>query len=481
MNFSPVNIMGTMPEIYLTVLGCLLFLMEPFVPAKKRSLLGVFAIFSLVFAMIATFGLNGKGLPLYQGLYIVDPFSNFFKTVIYLGTIITILFSLPYLEKEEIHLGEYYGFLLFAAVGMMIMVSAGDLITLFLGIELMSLCLYVLVGLKRNSNRSVEASFKYFLLGAFAAAFFLYGISLLYGASGTETLSGLAQFVANPGALRPMVLAGMILTMVGFAFKVSAAPFHMWTPDVYEGAPTVVTGFMASVGKVAAFGVFLRVFWVAFSANRDHWSLLIITAAILSMIVGNIVALVQTNIKRMLAYSSIGHAGYAVIALLNPSRDSLFALMFYMFAYLFMTLGAFGIILILRRKGIEAEEISDFVGLNKKNPMAAFLMLIFMFSLAGIPPFGGFLAKFYVFMAAVHAGYTWLAVVGVLLSAVGAYYYIRVVMAMYMKDPVEPVEFIPNRMEGMALFVTAGMTVLLGVFPLPFVHYIETSLAILVP
>ena len=305
MNFSPVNIMGTMPEIYLTVLGCLLFLMEPFVPAKKRSLLGVFAIFSLIFAMIATFGLNGKGLPLYQGLYIVDPFSNFFKTAIYLGTIITILFSLPYLEKEDIHLGEYYGFLLFAAVGMMIMVSAGDLITLFLGIELMSLCLYVLVGLKRNSNRSVEASFKYFLLGAFAAAIFLYGISLLYGASGTETLSGLAQFVSNPGALRPMVLAGMILTMVGFAFKVSAAPFHMWTPDVYEGAPTVVTGFMASVGKVAAFGVFLRVFWVAFSSNRDHWSLLIITAAIFSMIVGNIVALVQTNIKRMLAYSSI--------------------------------------------------------------------------------------------------------------------------------------------------------------------------------
>ncbi len=481
MNFSPVNIMGTMPEIYLTVLGSILLLMEPFVPKEKRSWLGLFAIASLIFAMIATFGLNGKGLPLYQGLYIVDPFSNFFKMVIYTGTIITILFSLPYLEKEDIHVGEYYGFLIFAAVGMMIMVSAGDLITLFLGIELMSLCLYVLVGLKRSIHRSVEASFKYFLLGAFAAAIFLYGISLLYGASGTESISGLAAFVQNPGALKPMIIAGMILTMVGFAFKVSAAPFHMWTPDVYEGAPTVVTGFMASVGKVAAFGVFLRVFWVAFSANKDHWTWLIITIAILSMLIGNIVALVQKNIKRMLAYSSIGHAGFAVIGLLNPSRESLFALMFYLFVYLFMTLGAFGIVLILRRKGVEGEEIQDFVGLNKKNPMAAFLMLIFMFSLAGIPPFGGFLAKFYIFMAAVHAGFTWLAVVGVLLSAVGAYYYIQIVMTMYMKEPEEVVEFMPNRMEKFALFLTAAMTVVMGIFPLPFVHYIETSLAILVP
>jgi NADH-quinone oxidoreductase subunit N len=345
----------------------------------------------------------------------------------------------------------------------------------------MSLCFYVLVGLKREDTRSVEAAFKYFLLGAFSSAIFLFGISFLYGASGTETISGLANFINNPGALKPMVIAGMILTLVGFTFKVSAVPFHMWTPDVYEGAPTVVTGFMAAAAKIAAFGVFLRVFWVAFSGNRHDWDLLIILISILSMAVGNLVAILQTNLKRMLAYSSIGHAGYALMGLLLPNRESLFALLFYAFTYVFMTLGAFGIILMMRKKGVEGEEISDFTGLHKSHPVAAFAMLIFMFSLAGIPPFGGFLAKFYIFFAVIHAGYTWLAVLGVLFAAIGAYYYIKIVMAMYMKDPQESVVFHSTPMGRLALLLTAGTTMLLGVYPAPFVAYIKSSLALFVP
>jgi NADH-quinone oxidoreductase subunit N len=481
MSFSLVNILGTMPEIYLTFFGCVILILDTMIPNEKRSWLAYFTIASLLFAMIASYGLNGKGLPLYQGLYIIDPFSNFFKMIIYVAAIITILFSLPYLDREDIHIGEYYAFILFSTVGMMVMVSAGDLITLFLGIELMSLCFYVMVGLKRGSHRSVEASFKYFLLGAFSAAIFLFGISFLYGATGTETISGIAAFVANPGSLKPMVLLGIVLTLVGFAFKISAAPFHMWTPDVYEGAPTVVTGFMATASKIAAFGVFLRVFWVSFSADKMDWNLLIIILSILSMLVGNLVALRQTNIKRMLAYSSIGHAGYASMALLQPNRESLFALMFYVFVYMFMTLGAFGIVLMLRKSGEEGEEISDLLGLYKRHPIAAFTMLVFMFSLAGIPPFGGFLAKFYIFFAVIHAGYAWLAVVGIIFAAIGAFYYLRIVMLMYMKDPEASVEFTSSSMGRIGLLLTAGMTVFLGVYPTPFVEYIKSSLAIFIP
>jgi len=481
MSFSLVNILGTMPEIYLTFFGCVILILDTMIPNEKRSWLAYFTIASLLFAMIASYGLNGKGLPLYQGLYIIDPFSNFFKMIIYVAAIITILFSLPYLDREDIHIGEYYAFILFSTVGMMVMVSAGDLITLFLGIELMSLCFYVMVGLKRGSHRSVEASFKYFLLGAFSAAIFLFGISFLYGATGTETISGIAAFVANPGSLKPMVLLGIVLTLVGFAFKISAAPFHMWTPDVYEGAPTVVTGFMATASKIAAFGVFLRVFWVSFSADKMDWNLLIIILSILSMLVGNLVALRQTNIKRMLAYSSIGHAGYASMALLQPNRESLFALMFYVFVYMFMTLGAFGIVLMLRKSGEEGEEISDLLGLYKRHPIAAFTMLVFMFSLAGIPPFGGFLAKFYIFFAVIHAGYAWLAVVGIIFAAIGACYYLRIVMLMYMKDPEASVEFTSSSMGRIGLLLTAGMTVFLGVYPTPFVEYIKSSLAIFIP
>ncbi len=481
MSFSLVNILGTMPEIYLTFFGCVILILDTMIPNEKRSWLAYFTIASLIFAMIASYGLNGKGLPLYQGLYIIDPFSNFFKMIIYIAAIITVLFSLPYLDREDIHIGEYYAFILFSTVGMMVMVSAGDLITLFLGIELMSLCFYVMVGLKRGSHRSVEASFKYFLLGAFSAAIFLFGISFLYGATGTETISGIAAFVANPGSLKPMILLGIVLTLVGFAFKISAAPFHMWTPDVYEGAPTVVTGFMSTASKIAAFGVFLRVFWVSFSADKVDWNLLIVILSILSMLVGNLVALRQTNIKRMLAYSSIGHAGYASMALLQPNRESLFALMFYVFVYMFMTLGAFGIVLMLRKSGEEGEDISDLVGLHKRHPIAAFTMLVFMFSLAGIPPFGGFLAKFYVFFAVIHAGYAWLAVVGIVFAAIGAFYYLRIVMLMYMKDPESSVVFNASSMGRIGLLLTAGMTVFLGVYPTPFVEYIKSSLAIFIP
>ena len=469
--------MAIIPEAVITVFACFILLLEPFTPREQRWQFGYFAIGGLVLAGISSFLILARG-PVYAfaGMFILDPFSTFFKYLIYIASGITILISMRYLDEEDIHLGEYYFFILMATAGMMIMVSGGDLITVYLGLETMSLSLYVLAGFKRFEGKSIEAAAKYFVLGSFSSGILLFGISLLFGMAGSTNLADIMAYI-KPGTLsNPGLILAMILLLVGFAFKVSAVPFHMWTPDVYEGSPTAVTAFMSAGPKAAGLAVFLRVFLESLGNLKPQWTTLLIVIAIATMFVGNILAVVQINIKRMLAYSSIAHAGYALIGLIAGGQDGTYGLMLYMIIYSIMNLGAFGVIILLHKGGFHGEEITDLTGLGKKYPLAAFMMLVFMFSLTGLPPTAGFIGKFYIFMSAVNHGYTWLAVVGVLLSAISAYYYLRVVMVMYMKDTDK--EYLLATGPGILVALVAAVIFILavGIYPTPLIEYAQGAL-----
>jgi NADH-quinone oxidoreductase subunit N len=333
-----------------------------------------------------------------------------------------------------------------------------------------------MAGFKRHESRSVEASAKFLILGSFSSAILLYGISILYGIAGTTNLKGLGAFFAAGAVDNPGLLLSMSFLVVGFGFKVAAVPFHMWTPDVYEGSPTPVTAFMSVAPKAASFAVFLRVFAEALGGVKAHWQPILITLAVATMILGNVVAIVQTNIKRMLAYSSIAHAGYALIGIIVGGGLGTMSLMLYLMIYALMNLGAFGVVIILRKGGMRGEDIADFTGLAKKNPVAAVIMLIFMFSLAGLPPTAGFVAKFYLFMGAVEAGLVWLAVVGVLLSAVSAYYYLRVVMVMYMREPGRDFDLATSPAASLALIVTTLAVLFIGLYPAPLIDATKAAI-----
>jgi NADH-quinone oxidoreductase subunit N len=430
-------------------------------------------------------------LPAFSDLVVVDGYARFWKLLLYGVTGLTILMSLPYLKAEGLHLGEYYGFILLALAGMMVMVSGADLLTIYLGTELMSLSLYVLAGLKRASPRSLEASAKYFVLGAFSSGLLLYGISLLYGLTGSTRLSAIADALGTKGFDDPLLLIATILLTVGFGFKLAVVPFHMWTPDVYQGAPTAVTAFMAVASKAASFAAFLRVFVEGLGGMRADWSNLFVVLCVITLVLGNVVAIVQTNIKRMLAYSSIAHAGYALIGLVAAGRaagesggtSGIASVMLYLAFYAFMTLGAFAVIAMFRKGGLEGEDIDDYAGLAKRQPVAALMMLVFMVSLAGIPPTAGFLGKFYVFMAAVEAGLSWLAAVALIFAAVSAYYYMRVVMSMYMREPEAGVIDSPRLVTSPALSIVLACAVagviLLGLYPNPVVSLALQSVLML--
>jgi NADH-quinone oxidoreductase subunit N len=370
----------------------------------------------------------------------------------------------------------------------MVMVSGADLLTIYLGIELMSITLYIMAGLKRHEARSIEASAKYFVLGAFSSGILLYGISLLFGVTGSTRLSEIAAAVNGPALDDPLMLLALMLIIVGFGFKVAAVPFHMWTPDVYEGAPTSVTAFMAVASKAASFAAFLRVLLEAFGGVKPNWNILILAVCLLTVALGNLVAIVQTNVKRMLAYSSIAHAGYALVGVVvagwvgidaEVSARGVSSLMLYLAIYSFMTLGAFAMVAILRKGGLEGEEIEDFTGLAKRHKGGAFLMLVFMVSLAGIPPTAGFIGKFYLFMAAVNAGLAWLAIFGLVFAAISAFYYLRIVMVMYMREP-SPEQERNTRLAlspqvSVVLACAVAGVVLLGIFPGPLVSIADLS------
>ncbi|MCI0529023.1 MAG: NADH-quinone oxidoreductase subunit N [Nitrospira sp.] len=469
------DLLVILPELVMVGAGCAVLILDLVLPKGQKDLLAYFSLMMLLVAFYGTYRLAfSPTVYAFSGMFVLDPFSNFFKLLLYLATALTILISIRYLEIEHIHLGEYYAFILFSTSGMMIMVSGADLITIYLGLELMSLSLYILSGFKRYERKSIEASAKYFVLGSFSSGVLLFGISLLYGLSGSTQLKDMGKvFETLQADSGPALLLAMILLVVGFGFKVAAVPFHMWTPDVYEGAPTSVTAYMSVATKSASFAAFMRVFLEALGPIEDSWRVLLIALSVATMAVGNVVAIVQTNIKRMLAYSSIAHAGYALIGLVVGSDLGIFSLMLYMAIYTLMNLGAFGVVILLRGGG---DEISDFTGLARNNRLAAFVMLVFMFSLTGIPPTAGFVGKFYIFMAAVESGLAWLAVVGVLFSAVSAYYYLRIVMLMYMKEPETQTRFTVSPAVMVALWVATLAILGLGVYPSPLVEYAQTAL-----
>ncbi|MEW6108181.1 MAG: NADH-quinone oxidoreductase subunit N [Nitrospirota bacterium] len=462
-----------MPEIVMTCLALAILLADLFIKRKETV-----AFLSIISIGIVAYSLVGSTGTTFNGMFISDGYSMFFKLIFFLNVMLTVLISVKYIAVERVNFGEYYSLILLSTLGMMIMASAGDLIVLYLGLELMALSTYVLAGFIRYDIKSNEAAIKYFLLGAFASAFLLYGTSMIYGLTGTTDLHAISAYIVNKGlAKNPVLMLSMILIAVAFSFKIAAVPFHMWAPDAYEGAPTSITAFMSVGPKAAGFAVLGRVFMIAFGSARIEWTAVLIPIAILTMGVGNIVALSQTNIKRMLAYSSIAHAGYVLLGIIAGTSDGMASVLNYMLIYAFMNIGAFAVVIMLRSEGFKGDNISDFEGLAKTHPMAAALMLVFMFSLTGIPPTAGFMGKFYVFMSAINAGYTWLVIIAVIFSAISAYFYLRIVMYMYMKEPKESVQLTTSPAIGLALAITVAAVIIIGILPSIFVNLARIAVA----
>jgi NADH-quinone oxidoreductase subunit N len=464
------------PEVVMVTVALTVLIFDFFVEKKRKAYLGWYSLVGVVIAAVATVKLMGASGAHFGGTFLLDPFSTFFKLAFYIACGLGILLSIRYLDIEDIHRGEYYALMLFATTGMMIMASAGDLITLYLGLELMALSIYVLAGFMRRDNRSNEAAIKYLLLGAFSSGIMLYGMSLLYGISGTTNLNGILTFLKGADLANPVLFMAMAMLVVSFGFKVAAVPFHMWVPDVYEGAPTSVTAFMSAGPKVAGFAVLLRVFLYALGPLQAESSAILAGIAVLTMAVGNVIALAQTNIKRMLAYSSIAHAGYALVGLAAGGPDGAASVMLYVLIYAIMNMGAFGVVIMLRRSGARGEEIADYAGLGKTNKTAAFLMLIFMFSLTGIPPTAGFVGKFYIFKSAVQAGMIWLAVVGVVFSAISAYFYLRIIMLMYMHEPKGEFDLVKSPALALALSLSVTAVLYIGVMPSRILDFARASI-----
>ena len=424
------------PEIIITLCAVVTLLLTAFRSKPGvGNLGGAISLIGTGLALIFTCQLWDTDINIFNNLYTIDNFGTFFKVLFLIVSLLVTLLSLRYVEREEKIAGEYYSLLLFGVLGMMVMVSSNNFITIFIGLELMSIPIYVLCGLMSGNPRSAEASLKYFLLGAFATAFLLYGMAIIYGTTGILDVREMAAYILSGSFyLTPTFMSGIALLIVGFGFKTASVPFHMWTPDVYEGAPTSITAYMATGVKAAAFGAFLRVFYTAFVPFGAIWSDILWLIAVLTMTLGNITALVQDDIKRMLAYSSIAHAGYILIAFVIGDKVFSSTILFYVLAYTFMNIGAFAVVILMGRKDQANTDIEHFAGLAERHPVIALAMSVFLLSLAGIPPLAGFMGKFYVLSAAIKAKYYWLAVIGVLNSAIAVYYYLRVIMYMYFRE-----------------------------------------------
>jgi NADH-quinone oxidoreductase subunit N len=465
---SAENFWWIVPEIVITAYALVVLLVSVFGKGEKVSTAcGTICLVGALTSLACLLPLWGEGADVFNGLYTIDPFGTFFKIVFAIILALITIISLRYTAREEILSGEYYALLMLGVLGMMVMVSSNSFITIFIGLEVMSLAIYVLCGLMRDSVKSVESSLKYFLLGAFATAFLLYGIAMIFVSTGTIDLKELYTFVSSRGfTASPLFLGGIALLIVGFGFKIAAVPFHMWTPDVYEGAPTSITAYMATGVKAAAFGAFLRIFYTAFLPFISDWSMMLWFLAVLTMVVGNVIALAQTNLKRLLAYSSIAHAGYLLVAFVTGDKALSSSVLFYLVVYAFMNIGAFTVVILLGRKGEPNEEIESYAGLAARHPFIALSMSIFLLSLTGIPPLAGFMGKFYIFSSAIKAHYYWLAIIGVLNSAVAAYYYLRVLMYMYFKEPereLGPIDFSPAYV--IVILISIAALLYMGILP----------------
>ena len=457
------NLWPVLPEIVLAVGAMALLLVGAWRGERATLIVYTGSIMLLLAATAIVVWMPAERTVAFNGSVVLDDFARFLKFLAFGGSAVALLMSLDYFRREQLLKFEYPVLVLLATAGMGVLISAGDLIALYLGLELMSLSLYVIAAFNRDSVRSTEAGLKYFVLGALSSGMLLYGCSLIYGYTGTVAFAGIAQAAAQGGL---GVTFGLVFLLTGLCFKVSAVPFHMWTPDVYEGAPTPVTAFFASAPKVAAMAIFMRAVIVAFPTIAEQWQQILVFVAIASMALGSFAAIGQRNIKRLMAYSSIGHMGFALVGLAAGTQEGVQGVLVYMAIYIVMTFGTFACILSMKRSTGMVEDISDLAGLSRTKPGMAFLFAMLLFSLAGIPPLAGFFAKFYVFLAAINAGLYALAVIGVLTSVVGAYYYLAIVKVMYFDEPQK--SFNPTPREQAAVLAVAGLfNLLFFVYPAP--------------
>jgi NADH-quinone oxidoreductase subunit N len=467
MSFSTAGyqLLPVLPELVLAIGAMLLLMIGAFRGHGTTALVTGLAVCLLIVVGVLELMLPAGKLTTFGGSFIVDDFARFLKIVALIGSATTLVLSREFLADPSRRIFEYSILVLLSTLGMMVLISAGDLIALYLGLELMSLALYVVAASNRDNAKSTEAGLKYFVLGALSSGMLLYGASLVYGFTGTISFAGIAAS-AKTGSIG--IVFGLVFLLAGLCFKVSAVPFHMWTPDVYEGAPTPVTAFFASAPKVAAMAVFTRATLTAFPGILTQWQQIVTFVSIASMALGSFAAIGQRNIKRLMAYSSIGHMGFALVGLAAGTTEGAQGVLVYLAIYVAMTLGSFAIILAMKRNGLAVEQISDFSGLSRTNPLLAFFFAMFLFSLAGVPPLAGFFAKFYVFVAAIKAGLFALAVIGVLTSVVGAFYYLSIVKVMYFDEPLTPLD--PVRVElRTVLAVTGVFNILFFAFPGPLV------------
>src|SRR5581483_11694143 len=460
------SIHAPVPILCVTAAGLAAMTAEAFRSPGERMPIGPLGVIGLIGAAVATIALWNHNATSF-GVVSADNFGLFVTAILITVGLLSLAFSAPAIAREGLPQGEYYALLLFAIAGMMLMATASDLLVIFLALEVLSLAVYVLTGIRRDSPTAVEAAFKYFLLGAFSSAFLLYGIAFTYGLTGSTRLDRVGSLIAAQAmSPTPMQLLALGLLLVGFAFKVSAVPFHMWTPDAYEGAPPAVTGFMSTGVKAAAFAAFVRVFLSAFEPLKGEWSSVIWVIAAATMILGTVVGVSQGSVKRMLAYSSIGHGGYLLLALLSANDIGKGAVLFYLLTYAITNLGAFGVIGALESRDQPNDRVEDYAGLWNEHPGLAALMTIFLLSLGGFPPMAGFIAKWYVFSAAIKAGYTGLAIIGVLTSVISVFFYLRIVVMMYMTPSDGHVRVLPVPvLTTVALTVSAILIVYLGILP----------------
>ncbi len=432
------DLITALPELIVLSMAMVILLADLFIAPAKRMAIYAMAQFTLLLAAYFTFSSHVPSVSFaFSGAFVDDAMSDVLKLMMYLGTSFIFVYSRQYLQQRGMFRGEFYALVLFSLLGMMVMVSGQSLLTLYVGLELLSLSLYALVAMDRDNAKATEAAMKYFVLGALASGMLLYGMSMVYGMTGSLNLAEINMALMAGTKIHAVLILGLVFIVAGLAFKLGAVPFQMWVPDVYEGSPTAVTMLISSVPKLAAFAFVIRVLVQALPTLAADWQQMLMIMAVLSILIGNITAIAQTNLKRMLAYSTISHIGFVLYGLMSVSMNGFIFALFYVVSYVLMTLAGFGIILLLSRPGFEADKLDDLKGLNQRSPWHAFLMLIVMFSMAGVPPTLGFYAKFSVLQAALAAGYVWLVVFAVLMAVIGAFYYLRVIKLMYFDEPVD--------------------------------------------
>lgn len=471
-----INLYPIIPEILLTILAIGVLMIDLLVKKSDKFVLAGISVIGLIIIIIVS-PITMDPTPIFSGMLASGGYSTFFDVLFLLSAIISIIISTKYLDNMNMHRGEYYALILFATLGMMLMAGALDLVAMYVGLELMALTIYILVAFRRNNQLSIEAALKYFILGAFSSAILLYGISFVYGYTGNTNYAAIASFMKGASS-EPIALAGLLLIIVGFSFKVALFPFHSWTPDAYEGAATPVTAFMSVAPKAAAFAIFVKVFIIAFGDLQPVWSQVLWVLSLLSMIFGSVLSVIQKNIIRMLAYSSIAHTGILIIGLLTFSVASLADILYYLMVYTFMNLGAFAIVVFCIGKNRKGEYIDDYKGLGASSPLLAFLFALFLFSLAGIPPTGGFLAKFYIFAHAIEGGYYVLATIGIATTAISLFIYLKIVFYMFLTEKRVEDKVSVNIPGGVVLGLMGLATIILGLYPAPFMNFALNSIKV---